>query len=152
MRKFHVSVMMCFTGYAMAANAVSGGGGGGGGHGGSGGGGHEGSGSHGGGGASHGSAVRSGPATGTHIAGGVGTRTAQFTVVSQREATIDGTARLLVTVKLNAPLTSADKNALRFHGFKQGRQYDSKEPAEVYCPPTQLPVELGNACIRFVYR
>jgi hypothetical protein len=59
---------------------------------------------------------------------------------------------MVVTVKLTAPLTSADKSTLRFHGFKQGTQYNPKEPADIYCPPTQLAVERGGACIGFVYR
>jgi len=64
----------------------------------------------------------------------------------------NGTPRMVVTVKLTAPLTSADKSTLRFHGFKQGTQYNPKEPADIYCPPTQLAVERGGACIGFVYR
>jgi hypothetical protein len=148
MRKFQVAITVCFSAYAMAAGAV--GGAGGGGHGGGAG---QGGGGHGGGGASHGSvAVKSSPAIGTHIATGGVIRAAQFTVVSQRQATIDGVARTVVTVKLDAPLTNADKDALHFHGFKQGRQYNPGEAEEVYCPSTDLAVERATTCIGFVHR
>jgi hypothetical protein len=79
-------------------------------------------------------------------------RATQFTVVSQRQARIDGTARTVVTVRLDAALTSADKDALHFHGFKQGREYNPKAAEEVYCPSTDLAVERRGTCIGFVHR
>jgi hypothetical protein len=96
------------------------------------------------------SAAHAQPAIGTRLGSSVGTRAAASRVESIRRATIAGREALVATVKLPTPLTDADREQIRFHGFTRYHQGDAKGP-EVWCPNTLLSEQRGpSTCVSFV--
>jgi hypothetical protein len=153
MRKLPLIATLCFV--ACAANAgTSGAAGGGHGGGSSAAGGHSNAAgapsgvSHSGG----SSAVHGQPATGTRIGSSVATRAAALGVESINRTTIAGREALVATVRLHAPLTDADRDDIRFHGFtKHYYLGDVKKQMEVWCQDTRLAQQRGTStCVSFV--
>ena len=150
MRKLYFIATLCFA--ACAANAGTSGAASGGGHGGgsSAAGGHSNAAAATSGGHSAGSsaAYHGQPAIGTRIGSSVGTR---GRVESIDRATIAGREAMVATVRLNAPLTDADRDHIRFHGFTHYYPGDVKKETEVWCPDTLLSQQRGTStCVAFV--
>jgi hypothetical protein len=97
------------------------------------------------------SAAHAPPAIGTRIGSPVGTRAAALRVESTNRVTIAGREALVATVKLHAPLTDAQREVIRFHGFTHYHPGDVKEGTEVWCPDTLWSRERGTStCVAFV--
>lgn len=152
MRKLHLIATLCFA--ACAANAgTAGAAGGGHGGGGSAAGGHSNAaaapgGSHS---VGSGAAHQGQPTLGTRIGSSVGPRATALGVESINRATIAGRQALVATVRLQKPLTDADRDDIRFHGFTHYHPGDVKQGNEVWCPNTPWSPQRGAyTCVSFI--
>ena len=152
MRKLHLIATLCFAAYAANAG-TSGAAGGGHGGGGSAAGGHGNaaaapSASHS---VGSGAAHQGQPAIGTRIGSSVSTRATALGVESINRATIAGRQALVATVRLQKPLTDADRDDIRFHGFTHYYPGDAKKQEEVWCPDSLLSQQRGTStCVAFI--
>jgi len=72
-------------------------------------------------------------------------------VESVNRATIAGREALVATVRLHAPLTDAEREDIRFHGFTHFGPVDAKKGAEVWCPDTLWSQQrVRSTCVAFV--